>query len=114
MTPMQPVRFNKTALLQLENIANITDKETAKTERIKILMEAHNFLCRLSRPYKGGYPDGVETELLGGDYFCYKKKPYIKSEYGFLFLSPADGYIYVDKIIRFNSSSGLWETLPLV
>ncbi len=114
MTPLHPVRFNKTALLQLENIASILDKDAAKAERAKILSEAHNYLCRLVRPYNKNYPDGVKTEFLSRDFFCYKREPFAGSEYGFYFLSPADGYIYIDKIIRFNDGNGLWETLPLI
>ncbi len=114
MTPLHPVKFNKTALLQIENMAVVLDKDTAKSERAKILMEAHNYLCRLARPYNESYPDGVEIELQRRDYFCYKRKPYTESQYGFFFLSPADGCIYIDKIIRFNDSKGHWETLPLI
>jgi hypothetical protein len=114
VTPLHPVKFNKIALLQMENIASILDKEAAKTERARILCEAHNYLCRLVRPYNINYPDGVKIELLSRDYFCYKREPFAESEYGFYFLSPADGYIYIDKVIRLNNGSGLWETLPLI
>lgn len=114
MTPLHPVRFNKTALLQLENIASMVDKDAAKARRVKILSEAHNYLCRLARPYNKTYQDGVKTELISRDYFCYKREPFTESEYGFYFLSPADGYIYIDKIIHFNDGNGLWETPPLV
>jgi hypothetical protein len=114
VTPLHPVKFNKTALLQLENIALILDEEAAKAQRLKILSEAHNYLCRLARPYDKTYNDGVKTELISRDYFCYKREPFAESEYGFYFLAPADGYIYIDKIIRFNNTNGLWEILPVI
>ena len=98
----------------MENIASILDSAAAKTERAKILSENHNYFCRRARPYHTNHPDGAKTELLSRDYFCYKREPFAESEYGFYFLAPADGYIYIDKIIRFNKSSGLWETLPLI
>ena len=107
MTPLHPVRINATALMQLEALT-----ANSRECRKKILSEAHNYLCRLSRPYDSKYPNGITIELLMSDYFIYKRKPFKDSEYGFYFLAPADGYIYIDRIIEYDAVKGIWNTLP--